>query len=605
MKITIKHILIICLSTFLLALSAQAQSVTTQYVYDENGRLKAVIAPNGETAVYEYDAAGNIGSIIRQNNPIVSLSGFIPNQEFVGNEITIQGTGFIADAEQNQVTFNGVPAVVTFAAVNELRAVVPASATAGKISVSNVNGSAESFENFLPLRTVVPNDPAQILNFDSVNRSYIFRFTGIGNQSISLLFEQINTNLQINVVSPSGETLISNTYLGFNSKIFIDKTLLPEDGEYEIEISSAENANASFSLYQFSDVTGEIPADETPLDIVIAQPGQNAVLNLNITEIDQPTYLNITSSAINAFVIVVKSPSGAIVKVDFSTSPSRIVQLENLPVAGNYKVEFDPESDVTGFTSFKYSLNAANSIIVDGPPLSLTILASQTGEVTFDANTGQRVFIKLNTGPFFTVNTTIIKPNGEVLDQGITDSRNNGLDINRIPETGTYRVVIDPMTSYGGDVTISATTTALIGGNCYLDNSLCFTKEIFAVSDQSVDLNLDVINADELPPAGLMESIADPKAKSRTDSKQSTSATNSLTAVNIEFLMSEVNVGGTITIFDAADNQVATFIITENSELVTFDNPGSYRMRVTPTAGQIGTFKLRVINLSVPPPGSQ
>src|SRR5205814_10249258 len=41
------------------------QGGTTSYVYDDNGRLHAVISPSGEAVVYEYDAAGNITSIRR------------------------------------------------------------------------------------------------------------------------------------------------------------------------------------------------------------------------------------------------------------------------------------------------------------------------------------------------------------------------------------------------------------------------------------------------------------------------------------------------------------------------------------------------------------
>ena len=41
------------------------QGWTTSYVYDDNGRLHAVISPSGEAVVYEYDAAGNITSIRR------------------------------------------------------------------------------------------------------------------------------------------------------------------------------------------------------------------------------------------------------------------------------------------------------------------------------------------------------------------------------------------------------------------------------------------------------------------------------------------------------------------------------------------------------------
>jgi YD repeat-containing protein len=52
-----------------------ASQGATQYVYDEKGRLQAVIAPSGETAAYNYDAAGNLVSITRRSKPLVSPAG--------------------------------------------------------------------------------------------------------------------------------------------------------------------------------------------------------------------------------------------------------------------------------------------------------------------------------------------------------------------------------------------------------------------------------------------------------------------------------------------------------------------------------------------------
>ncbi|HEU4765959.1 MAG TPA: RHS repeat domain-containing protein, partial [Pyrinomonadaceae bacterium] len=47
------------LALFLSVGIATAQEQASRYVYDDDGRLRAVIAPNGEAAVYEYDSAGN------------------------------------------------------------------------------------------------------------------------------------------------------------------------------------------------------------------------------------------------------------------------------------------------------------------------------------------------------------------------------------------------------------------------------------------------------------------------------------------------------------------------------------------------------------------
>lgn len=584
------HIVLVAWTVIILTFSVYGQSGTTQYIYDNNGRLKAVTVPTGETVVYEYDAAGNLVSITRQNNPIVSLSGFVPNREFVGSQVTIQGSGFIPDVNQNQVKFNGSVASIVSATVNELTAIVPDTATTGKITVSNINGSAESGGDFTPLRTIIPNDPPVPLAFDSVNQNYVFRFGGISGKNISLLFTQINSPLQIKIYSPTGVVITPGVPNPFNGKVFIDRFQLTETGNYEVEITSTTTANPNFSLYQFDDITGDIPSNGVPLNVAIL-PGQNAALNLNISLINQPTFLNISGTTVSDFFVLIKSPTGAIVRAESSNTPNKIIQLQNLPVAGNYRVEFNPRDDSIGNVSFRYSLTASNSIVIDGPALSLTIFPNQAGEVTFTGNAGQRVFIELNTGAFSTVNISVIRPNGSVLNNSATASNKSAIDINRLPETGTYRIIIEPMSTFGSDVTISAASTASIGGDCFNNQRLCFVEEIFAVADQSVDLNLEVVAGDEPPPTAV--NTNKPKTEKITE--------NSLTPVNIEFSMSEVNVAGEITIFDANDNQVASFSIASTSVMVTFDNPGFYRIRITPSAGQTGKFKFRVRNTGTPP----
>lgn len=599
MKNIFRNIALILSLTLIFCGLIYAQSGTTQYVYDQNGRLHAVISPSGETTLYEYDAAGNILSIARQNQPVFSVSGFTPAREFTGNEIAIQGTGFIPDASQNQVKFNGVDAVVTSATVNELTAVVPAAATAGKIAVSNLNGSAESFQDFTPLRTITPNAPPKTLNFNSANKNYVFKFAGISGKKISLLFRGITSVLQISVVSPTGITLISSTYgPAYNTdKIFFDQTTLSETGDYEIEINSDNVVNTDFSLYQFDDIAGAIPTDETPLNIEITQPGQNAYLNLDVSQTDQPAFLNITGAAITSFYIIVRSPNGAIVKADYSVTPNKIIRLENLPAAGIYKVEFNPENDASGAVSIDYSLNASNSIVIDGPALSFTIYGNQTGRVEFAGNAGQRVFIKLDSGPFYSVNVKIIKPDGAILDNGATDSRTSAIDINALPDTGTYRIIIDPLTSYGGDITISAASTASVGGDCNSGGRICYVKEIFAVPDQAVDLNLEVIAGGGPPPNTF---VNNPKS----NKKYSVNSPSSFAPVDVEFSLSEVNVTGQAIVFDNNNNQIGSFNITAASPVITFGSPGFYRLRIVPAAGQSGSFKFRIRNLSQPPPGS-
>ena len=60
----------------LMFVSAWAHAAEIDYVYDDLGRLRAVDDPSSDTAVYNYDAVGNLLSISRQSSSVVSIIDF-------------------------------------------------------------------------------------------------------------------------------------------------------------------------------------------------------------------------------------------------------------------------------------------------------------------------------------------------------------------------------------------------------------------------------------------------------------------------------------------------------------------------------------------------
>jgi hypothetical protein len=121
------------------------------YHYDELGRLRAVIDPSQTdgTAIYSYDANGNILSIIRQPASQVSIIEFVPKRGAIGSTVKIQGTGFSATPSQNALAFNGTAATVIAASAHELTVTVPVGATTGALGVTvSGAGSATSSEPF-------------------------------------------------------------------------------------------------------------------------------------------------------------------------------------------------------------------------------------------------------------------------------------------------------------------------------------------------------------------------------------------------------------------------------------------------------------------------
>jgi YD repeat-containing protein len=129
--------------------SLQASTaVPITYVYDVLGRLVAAINPSGDTAIYSYDAVGNLLKISRQNSVQLSIISTNPIRGSVGSTVTIFGTGFSATPSQNTVQFNGVTATVQSASATQLMVTIPSSATTGPITVTTSAGTVTSSSSF-------------------------------------------------------------------------------------------------------------------------------------------------------------------------------------------------------------------------------------------------------------------------------------------------------------------------------------------------------------------------------------------------------------------------------------------------------------------------
>jgi YD repeat-containing protein len=127
---------------------AAAAPTEIRYLHDEGGRLTAVIQPTGESAIYHYDAVGNLLSIQRQSSSATSIIGFSPRVGAAGTTVTISGTGFSATPASNTVTFNGVSATVVTASENQLVVTVPSATSTGTIGITSPGGSATSSDAF-------------------------------------------------------------------------------------------------------------------------------------------------------------------------------------------------------------------------------------------------------------------------------------------------------------------------------------------------------------------------------------------------------------------------------------------------------------------------
>jgi len=185
-------------------------TIPISYVYDSLGRLIAVINPAGDTAVYNYDAVGNVLSIDRRSSSTASIVEFSPKSGPVGTTVTIHGTAFSITPNQNTVTFNGTAATVTSATSTSLIVTVPAGATTGLINVTSPAGSASSSDPFsvtgaVGAPTITSFTPTvgtagtavtiTGTNFDATATNQIVRFNGAVTNVTSSTSTTINTTV--------------------------------------------------------------------------------------------------------------------------------------------------------------------------------------------------------------------------------------------------------------------------------------------------------------------------------------------------------------------------------------------------------------------------
>ncbi len=211
----------------ILAVTCSLSSSTTSagdayYAYDDLGRLTTVIDDAGNTAIYNYDAVGNLLGIDRFTPGAsgIGIYALLPGKGAIGSQVKIQGYGFDPTPGNNAVTFNSTAATVVSSTTHAIVATVPASATTGTVSVTNTNGNANSPQAFTVLgaptiTSVTPGSVAQGTQRTlTIAGTHLANATAVGftqsGLSATILTGVTATSLPVKLVVAS--TVPSGTY---------------------------------------------------------------------------------------------------------------------------------------------------------------------------------------------------------------------------------------------------------------------------------------------------------------------------------------------------------------------------------------------------------
>jgi YD repeat-containing protein len=442
----------------------QTPTSTTVYVYDELGRLKAVINPSGDTAVYTYDAAGNILSISRQISTAVSIIEFTPDEGVEGAAVTIYGTGFSLTPSENMVSFNGVTSSVTASSANQIITSVPLTATSGPITVTTPTGTATSSIAFVVQRSLAITSFTPTIGTPGTAVS--INGTSLDSTPAN---DQVKFNISTATVSAATSTTIDTTVPAGATSGRISLTTLSDSVVSTEDFFVPPSPNTAASV----DFTARMAFGETRT-ITVNAPNHVALVVFDGAT-GQRISLQGANNTISSSALRILKPDGANLVNLSSLLGNWFIDTLTLPVTGTYTILIDPNSTFTGslnLTLHNVPADATATITAGGPAVTVTTtVPGQNANVTFAGTAGQRISLNLNNITISSSSVTIRKPDGTTLTSAANVSNSLFFDAITLPITGTYSIAIDPNAAATGSATLTlytvpadVTGTIAIGG---------------------------------------------------------------------------------------------------------------------------------------------
>jgi large repetitive protein len=447
----LRHLVSLLLAVFLsfhCALSSAQQ--TANYIYDELGRLKTVVAPNGDRAEYDYDAVGNLLAVRRIGTNTLAVSEITPNVGTSGTVVTIRGAGFSATPASNTVKFNGVAATVTAATTTQLTVAAPATGTTGTISVTVAAATATSQEIFTYVTGTTVGGPT-ITSFSPVNGPATTQVTIIGTNFelapgatkvelngmnmpiVSLTATQIVVSVpadvgsgKIRVITPKG-IAVSTAYF-----------YVPIPGYADVDIVDRQSITIGGAASTVNVATAN------KYGLLLFEGAQNDYVTLQISG-----YIN---SQNNYTSYSIYKPDNTLFAQGGIGLQLLYLHIPRLTQTGTYSIIFSPGNATTSFTT---KLARDGSLTVGATATAVTGSApGQSLRFSFSVPLGGTVSIGLTelihnpADPYWT-DISVYRPDSKIVTAAQCLSAQNGCNVDVVNAfvSGSYSVVIKPPTA--------------------------------------------------------------------------------------------------------------------------------------------------------------
>jgi YD repeat-containing protein len=470
-------------------------------VLSQTGPYKLVIDPSGtDTGAVTFklnDATDVIRTITSDGTP-VTVATTIPGQKA---KLTFSGSaGQVVSALLDNNTYNGV--TMTLVAPDGSRvtgtsntagaqfidaSILPATGTYTLVLAPASGGTGQArirlfniASDFTALGTLGGPQIPITIGTPGQNAKITLTCTQGGRVAIAFSGAQfsgiLSTGFSFKILQPDG-TLFAGPFNGgpFSFPLstasgfveYNDVFTFPVSGTYTLIVDPDTDGTGSMTvtLDNATDLSLNINADGSANGVSTTNPGQNAHLDFSATigqrisaVISNSTYSNQVAATLQQI-----NSGGGVSNVRGAGGDGSNIFLEASAInqSGNYRLFLDPSGqDVGSATAALYTVNDVNTTVdtLNDPVTVTTTVPGQNANLTFSASAGQSLTLSVSGSTFVRnrCNVTLQNPGGFSMP-GSGDCTGTGpwSTTQTAPQTGTYTIVVDPVQSSTGSLTVS------------------------------------------------------------------------------------------------------------------------------------------------------
>jgi subtilisin family serine protease len=350
--------------------------------------------------------------------------------------------------------------------------VVATATAAGGTDAQTVSGIATAAPPIVP-----GGDPVRV-TISNPGDSGRLTFDGVAGERVSLELGAVTigtsccSSSSLSILGPDGTTLLPPSGFGTRGG-FVDTRTLPLTGSYRILVDPQGDSVGSVTLTLYDvppDAEDSIVAGGDVVSVETSVPGENAALTFAGSAGERVALkladVTIGMSCCSSAKVSILKPDGTtlISPTNFGTNGG-FIDTKTLPLTGSYRIELDPQGNaVGGATVALYDVppDAETTVVPGGAPVSIgTSVPGQNASVGFNGTAGRRVSLKLTdvsigTSCCSSAKVSILRPDGVTLLSATNFGTSGGfVDTKTLPQTGVYRIVLDPQSNAVGSATVT------------------------------------------------------------------------------------------------------------------------------------------------------